>query len=122
MASTASFRRSEVTMLPIASMKVDLPAPGTPVMPMRTDRLAWGRQRSMISLRLRIMVGVAAFDERDGPRQRSNVTLQDALHILLGRETVFLLTNEIRVDDRLIGDAFRYGKGRIVMMVDILFS
>jgi len=72
-------------------------------------------------LRLRIMVGVAAFDERDGLRQRSNVTLQNALHILLGRETVFLLTNEIRVDDRLIGDAFRYGKGRIVMMVDILF-
>lgn len=73
-------------------------------------------------LRLRIMIGVAAFDERDGLRQRSNVTLQNALHILLGRETVFLLTNEIRVDDRLIGDTFRYGKGRIVMMVDILFS
>ena len=49
MASTASLWRSEVTMLPIASMKVDLPAPGTPVMPMRTDRPAWGRQRSMIS-------------------------------------------------------------------------
>ena len=49
MASTASLWRSEVTMLPTASMKVDLPAPGTPVMPMRTERPAWGRQRSMIS-------------------------------------------------------------------------
>ena len=49
MASTASLCRSEVTMLPTASMKVDFPAPGTPVMPMRTDFPACGRQRSMIS-------------------------------------------------------------------------
>ena len=49
MASTASLWRREVTMLPTASMKVDFPAPGTPVMPMRTDFPAWGRQRSMIS-------------------------------------------------------------------------
>ncbi len=48
MASTARRWRNEVTMLPTASMKVDLPAPGTPVMPMRTDRPEWGRQRSMI--------------------------------------------------------------------------
>ena len=49
MASTASLCRSEVTMLPMASMKVDLPAPGTPVMPMRTECPAWGRHCSMIS-------------------------------------------------------------------------
>ena len=30
-------------------MNVDLPAPGTPVMPMRSERPAWGRQRSIIS-------------------------------------------------------------------------
>ncbi len=48
-ASTANLCLSEVTMLPMASMKVDLPAPGTPVMPMRTDRPAWGRQRSMMA-------------------------------------------------------------------------
>ena len=49
MASTASLCRSEVTMLPTASMKVDFPAPGTPVMPMRTDFPACGRHFSMIS-------------------------------------------------------------------------
>ena len=49
MASTASLWRSPATMLPMASMKVDLPAPGTPVMPMRTDFPACGRHASMIS-------------------------------------------------------------------------
>ena len=34
---------------------------------------------------------------------------------------MFLFTDEIRVDDRLIGNAVRYGKGRIVMMIYILF-
>ena len=48
MASTARRWCSDTTMLPTASMNVDLPAPGTPVMPMRTDRPAWGRHRSMI--------------------------------------------------------------------------
>ena len=49
MASTESLCPSRVTMLPIASMNVDFPAPGTPVMPIRIDRPEWGRQRSMIS-------------------------------------------------------------------------
>ena len=49
MASTASLCRREVTIPPTASMKVDLPAPGTPVMPMRIERPAWGRHFSMIS-------------------------------------------------------------------------
>ena len=49
MASTASLWSSPVTSPPIASMNVDLPAPGTPVIPIRTERPAWGRQRSMIS-------------------------------------------------------------------------
>ena len=49
MASTASLCLSEVTILPTASMKVDFPAPGTPVMPMRTDFPACGRHFSMIS-------------------------------------------------------------------------
>ena len=34
---------------PTASIKVDFPAPGTPVMPMRTELPPYGRQRSMIS-------------------------------------------------------------------------
>ena len=49
MASTANRWPSEVTMFPIASMKVDFPAPGTPVMPMRTEFPERGRQRSIIS-------------------------------------------------------------------------
>ena len=49
MASTASLCLSEVTILPTASMKVDFPAPGTPVMPMRTDFPPCGRHFSMIS-------------------------------------------------------------------------
>ena len=36
-ASTDSLCPRPVTMSPIASMNVDLPAPGTPVMPMRTE-------------------------------------------------------------------------------------
>ena len=48
MARTASRWPSEVTMPPMASMKVDLPAPGTPVMPTRIELPEWGRQRSMI--------------------------------------------------------------------------
>ena len=37
MASTASLWPSDATMPPAASMKVDLPAPGTPVIPTRID-------------------------------------------------------------------------------------
>jgi len=81
MASTASLWRSEVTMLPIASMKVDLPAPGTPADADAHRPAGMGQAAFDDLLRLRIMVGVAAFDERDGLRQRSNVTLQNALHI-----------------------------------------
>ena len=72
-------------------------------------------------LRLRVMVGIAAFDQGDGLRKRSDIAFQNTLHILLGRKAMFLFTDEIRVDDRLIGNAVRYGKGRIVMMIYILF-
>ena len=48
-ASTESLCPRLATMSPIASINVDLPAPGTPVIPIRTDRPEWGRQRSMIS-------------------------------------------------------------------------
>ena len=40
-ASTESLCPRLATMSPIASINVDLPAPGTPVIPIRTDRPEW---------------------------------------------------------------------------------
>ncbi|MNE58830.1 hypothetical protein D3C80_1538860 [compost metagenome] len=42
MASTASFRPSAIRCIPKDSMKVLLPTPGTPVMPMRSDFPEYG--------------------------------------------------------------------------------
>ena len=44
-AVTASFRPSSTSIMPRASMRVLLPAPGTPVMPTRMAPPAWGRMR-----------------------------------------------------------------------------
>ena len=48
-ASTATCRPSSTSRMPTASMNVDLPAPGTPVMPMRWAPPAAGRRRPTIS-------------------------------------------------------------------------
>ena len=53
MARTAIFLPMLVKCLPKASMKVLLPTPGTPVMPMRSECPAWGRHRSMTSCAIR---------------------------------------------------------------------
>ena len=86
MASTANRWPSEVTMFPIASMKVDFPAPGTPVMPMRTEFPERGRQRSIISCACSVVFGKVAFDEGDGLRQYRDIAGEDAFHILGRRE------------------------------------
>ena len=49
MASTASLWPRLRTCMPKTSIEVLLPAPGTPVIPMRTECPVCGRQRSMIS-------------------------------------------------------------------------
>ena len=51
-ASTATFLPRLVRYFPNASMNVLLPTPGTPVIPMRTDLFAWGRQALITSLAL----------------------------------------------------------------------
>ena len=48
-ASTASLRPCLIKCMPNASIEVLLPAPGTPVMPIRTDFPACGRHFSIIS-------------------------------------------------------------------------
>ena len=116
MASTASLCRSEVTMLPMASMKVDLPAPGTPVMPMRTDFPACDDL-----LRLRVMGGVVAFDERDGLRQGGDVAREDAFDVFVGRKPPLLAAREVRAYDRLVFNAFRDVERRVVMGICVLF-
>ena len=49
MASTANLRPSLIRCMPKTSMEVLFPAPGTPVIPIRTDFPAKGRHFSMIS-------------------------------------------------------------------------
>src|SRR6476659_7591640 len=67
-ASTATLRPCPVRKLPSASMVVDLPAPGAPVMPSRTHQ----------PVRLPTMVGAFALDQRDGARQHGAVAGADA--------------------------------------------
>jgi hypothetical protein len=50
MANTATLHPFSIRSFPNTSMKVLFPAPGTPVIPILIDRLAWGMQASMISL------------------------------------------------------------------------
>ena len=98
-------------------MKVDFPAPGTPVMPMRTDFPACGRHL----LRLGIVVGVAAFYQGDGLRKRRDVALKNALDVLFGGECTLFLSDEIGIDYGLVFHTFGYGQGALVVGVGILF-
>ena len=72
-------------------------------------------------LRLLIVVGIAALDERDGLRENGDVAPEDACDILLGGETSSFRFAEVRIDDGLVGDAFGYVERAVVMGVDILF-
>ncbi len=121
MASTASLWRSEVTMLPTASMKVDLPAPGTP---RDTDaHRASGVGQAALDdlLRLRIVGRIRRLDERDGLRKGGDVAREDARDILVGGERALLAPREVRTYDRLVFNTFSDVERRVVVRVRILF-
>ncbi len=68
-----------VSRLPRASMAVDLPTPGTPVMPTRTALPGSRHQRLQQVARLRAVVGAAGFHQRDGARQHGAVAAGDGV-------------------------------------------
>ena len=73
-ASTAIRRPSAMPSRPKRSIKVDLPAPGGPEMPMRTALPGFGQERLDQPLGLVAMVRPDRFDQGDGPRERPPVT------------------------------------------------
>ena len=82
-ASTATRCPAAARSVPSASMKVDLPAPGTPVMPSRGPRPLSGAAAS--SSCLRRLGGLARLDERDRAAQHGCGCPRDARGV--GRRT-----------------------------------
>ena len=80
-ASTATLCPSVVSIVPSASMNVDLPTPGTPVIPTRWLATAWGQQAPEQLLRQIAVVGMGRFDERDGLAEVSAIGRQNALFV-----------------------------------------
>lgn len=72
-------------------------------------------------LRLRVMGGVVAFDERDGLRQGGDVAREDALDVFVGRKPPLLAAREVRAYDRLVFNAFGDVERRVVMGICVLF-
>ena len=69
-------RPAVVRNVPSASMVVDLPTPGTPVMPTRTALPVDGKLHQ--AARRLLMVGAPAFDKRDGARNHGALAGADA--------------------------------------------
>ena len=72
-ASTATRCPASTRCMPSASMNVDLPAPGAPVMPTRIARAGRGQERVEQRDRVGAMVGPRRLDERDRLRERAPV-------------------------------------------------
>ena len=72
-------------------------------------------------LRLRIVVGVRRFDERDGLREGGDVACENALDILPGGERALLAALEVRAYYRLFFNALRNVEGCVVVRVCVLF-
>ena len=62
-------------------MNVDLPEPGTPVMPTRCESPAWGKQAQQHLLRQLLMLAVGRLDERDGPSERGAIAGTDTVDV-----------------------------------------
>ena len=78
-ASTATLCPFWVRKLPSASIVVDLPTPGTPVMPIRTAPAGAWQERLDQLAGLAAMVRPARFDQRDRPGQRRAVAGEKAV-------------------------------------------
>ncbi len=76
-ASTATLRPCVVRLWPSASISVDLPTPGAPVMPTRTALPVAGQQRLDQRRGSVAVVGALTFDKRDGAGQHSTVAAAD---------------------------------------------
>ena len=77
-ASTATLWPLPVSNVPSASMVVDLPAPGAPVMPSRTALPVSGSSSCTSKCAGFAVIGALALDQRDGARQRGAVAGADA--------------------------------------------
>ncbi len=77
-ASTATLWPCAVSDVPSASMVVDLPTPGAPVMPSRTALPVAGSSSCTRQMRGLAVIGALALDQRDGARQRGAVAGADA--------------------------------------------
>ena len=62
-ASTATLWPCSMRYSPRASMKVDLPTPGTPEMPMRIELPVWGQQAFEHAAGPRLVVRALGFDQ-----------------------------------------------------------
>ena len=71
-------------------------------------------------LRLFVVFGPAALDERDGLRQYGDVAREDALHVLVGGERGAPLAVEVGIYGRLGGDSFRYAEGAVAVLFPVV--
>jgi hypothetical protein len=79
-ASTATRRPCSMRYSPSASMKVDLPTPGTPEMPTRIAPPVCGsRPSSTFCARALLVVLALGFDQRDGLGERTQLARQHAV-------------------------------------------
>ena len=83
-ASTASERPRSSSDRPKRSMKVDLPTPGTPVMPSRTDLPVCGSTRREQRVGPLAVIAARRFDQGDGLRQRPPVPGQQGREERIG--------------------------------------
>jgi hypothetical protein len=79
MASTASFLPCSISQTPSASMKVDLPAPGTPEMPTRIARPVLRQQGIQHLLGALLVIPARRLDQRDRLGQRAALAGQHAV-------------------------------------------
>ncbi len=86
-ASTATRRPSPVSFVPSASMNVDLPTPGTPVMPTRWLATAFGSRRVSSSSARSRWSGWRRLDERDRLAEVAPVAGDDALFVCVEVDT-----------------------------------
>ncbi len=80
-ASTATRKPCEVSSVPNASMNVDLPTPGTPLMPIRRARAAVREEFGQQLLGHEPVLGLRRLDEGDGAGHEGPLAVEDALHI-----------------------------------------
>ncbi len=117
-ASTASLPPSLSTCRPNTSILVLLPAPGTPVMPMRRELPEWGRHFSMTSPSQGIVLRRKALDQCDGSAECGYIATEDALYKFGCRGQRSAATRyAVGVDYRRLGHTAVNGKTAVLTVV-----